>query len=287
MIRSTFPKDIIVECVTGPRLRLVLGDATQLHQVLLNLCVNARDAMPNGGTLRLSATNLDIDDSYASMLPEITPGQYVLLEVGDTGSGISPKILERIFDPFFTTKGVGKGAGLSSVHGIVKSHGGLFKVASECGVGTTFQIYLPASLDQEVVAELDSSATPPTGHGELVLVVDDEPAITHAARTVLEANGYRVLLANDGAEALAALSENMCDGAVVLTDVMMPVMNGVLLVRTLRKVSSDVPIIGSTGVAEKALLDQLNELHVESILRKPYNAGTLLRAIHDALHPGR
>ncbi len=287
LIRSTFPKDIMVESVIEPCLWLVLGDATQIHQVLLNLCVNARDAMPNGGTLRQSATNLDIDLSYASMMPEITPGRYVLLQVSDTGSGIPPEIVERIFDPFFTTKGVGKGTGLglSTVHGIVKSHGGLLKVDSQSGIGTTFQIYLPAAPDQEVVADIDSLAPPTTGHGELVLVVDDEPAISNAARSVLEANGYRVLLASDGAEALSVLSQNMHDVAVVLTDVMMPVMNGMLLLRTLRKMNLNVPVIGSTGLAEKAHLDQLKELHVKAVLRKPYNAGTLLRTLHAVLHP--
>lgn len=285
MIRSTFPKDIAVETVVEPHLWLVLGDATQLHQVLLNLCVNARDAMPHGGRLRLSASNLDIDASYASMLPETTPGPYVLLEVSDTGSGIPPEILERIFDPFFTTKGVGKGTGLglSTVHGIVKSHDGLLKVASEPGEGTTFQVYLPAAPDQKAVVDAASSLPPPTGHGELVLVVDDEPMIAAAARTVLEANGYRVLTATDGAEALSVFSQNAHDVAIVLTDVMMPVMNGALFLRTLRKMSQDVPVIASTGLAEKSQIDELKAMHIETVLRKPYNAGTLLRAVHGVL----
>ncbi|MDB6006692.1 MAG: hypothetical protein JWR15_3679 [Prosthecobacter sp.] len=286
MIRSTFPKDITVENAIEPQLWLVLGDATQLHQVLLNLCVNARDAMPTGGRLRLSATNLDIDVSYASMLPEIAPGPHVLLEVNDTGSGIPPEILERIFDPFFTTKGVGKGTGLglSTVHGIVKGHGGLLKVVSAPGKGTTFQIYLPAAPAREATADADSLAPPPTGHGELVLVVDDESAIADAARTVLEANGYRVLLASDGAEALAVFSLNSNEIAVVLTDVMMPVMNGVLFLRTLRKMSVGVPVIGSTGLAEKKHLDELKTLNIASVLRKPYNADMLLRTLHGVLH---
>ncbi len=287
MIRSTFPKNIAVEAVNEPNLWPLLGDATQLHQVLLNLCVNARDAMPDGGRLRLSAANLDIDTSYASMLPEISPGPHVLLEVQDNGSGIPPEIVDRIFDPFFTTKGVGKGTGLglSTVHGIVKGHGGLLKVTSAPGHGTTFQIYLPAVPDQEAVAGADTLTPPPAGHGELVLVVDDEPAITNAARTVLEANGYRVLLAHDGAAALAEISLHMHDIAVMLTDVMMPVMDGALLVRTLRKMPVSIPVIGSTGLAEKAHLDELRALNTEAILRKPYNAGMLLRTLDGVLHP--
>lgn len=289
MIRSTFPKSIKVETEIEPNLRLVLGDATQMHQVLLNLCVNARDAMPNGGRLLLSAANLDIDLSYASMLPEVTPGAYVLLKVGDAGSGIPPEILERIFDPFFTTKGVGKGTGLglSTVHGIVKSHGGLLKVESEPGKGTIFHVYLPAAVEPAEMADAAWAAPPPAGQGELVLVVDDEPAITAAARSVLEANGYRVLLAGDGIEAIDIFSKHMNDIALVLTDVMMPVMDGVLLVRTLRKLSSEVPVIGSTGVAENDQRNQLNALRVEHVLLKPYNAATLLRAIHGVLHPGQ
>ena len=287
MIRSTFPKDIAVECVKAPNLWLVLGDATQLHQVLLNLCVNARDAMPNGGRLRLSAANLDLDASYASMLSETTPGPHVLLEVSDTGSGIPPEILERIFDPFFTTKGVGKGTGLglSTVHGIVKSHGGLLKVASEPGNGTTFQVYLPAAPDQEAGADAGSSAPPPTDQGELVLVVDDEPAIMNAARTVLEANGYRVVLATDGADALAVFAQNSNDIAVVLTDVMMPVMNGVSFLRALRSMSQGVRVIGSTGLGEKAHLATMRALGIETVLHKPYNSNMLLRTIYDVLHP--
>ena len=287
MIRSTFPKDITVECVIEPRLWLVLGDATQLHQVLLNLCVNARDAMPNGGTLRLRAANLDIDASYASMLPESTPGHHVLLEVSDTGSGIPPEILERIFDPFFTTKGVGKGTGLglSTVHGIVKSHGGFLKVVSDLGKGTTFKVYLPVAPDQVAVTAAAASAPPPTGHGELVLVVDDEPAVINAAQTVLETNGYRVMTAADATEALVKFTENSHDIALVITDVVMPVMDGVLFLRTLRQIKPKIPVIASTGQSEQKQVAAMRELGIETVLHKPYNAGTLLRTVHAALHP--
>lgn len=287
MIRSTFPKNIRLETECAPDLRMVLGDATQMHQVLLNLCVNARDAMPDGGRLRLSAANLDIDVSFASMLPELTPGAYVLVKVSDSGCGMPQEVIERIFDPFFTTKGLGKGSGLglSTVHGIVKSHGGMLKVESTQGEGTTFQIYLPADVQQEEKADAVADTAPPAGHGELVLVVDDEPVITNAARAVLEAHGYRVLVAKDGVEGIDTFSKNMNEVAVVLTDVMMPVMDGVLFVRTLRKLSPKVPVIASTGVAEAGHLDQLSALRVEHVLCKPYNASTLLHTIHGVLHP--
>jgi signal transduction histidine kinase len=287
MIRSTFPKEVVLECLKGPRLRLVLGDATQIHQVLLNLCVNARDAMPDGGTLRLSATNLDIDASYASMLSDIAPGPHVLLEVSDTGSGIPPEILERIFDPFFTTKEIGKGTGLglSTVHGIVKSHGGLLKVVTALGKGTTFQVYLPAAPDQEAMADISASAPAPTGHGECVLVVDDEVAIANAAREVLEANGYRVLLANNATEALVLYTDHSQEVALVLTDIMMPGMNGVLLLRTLRKINPGVPVIASSGLCNQAQLDTMKSLGVDTVLHKPYNSNMLLRTIDGVLHP--
>jgi CheY-like chemotaxis protein len=287
MIRSTFPKDIALECVKAPQLWLVLGDATQLHQVLLNLCVNARDAMPEGGSLRLSAANLELDASYASMLSEATPGPYVVLEVSDTGTGIPPDVLERIFDPFFTTKGVGKGTGLglSTVHGIVKSHGGLLKVITEPGQGTTFRIYLPAAPDQQAVADAASLAPPPAGHGELVLVVDDEAAITRTACTVLEANGYRVLLAGDATEALVLFTEHAQEVALVLTDIMMPIMSGVLFLRTLRKIKADVPVVASTGLYDQAQLATMKELGIETVLHKPYSSNTLLRTLHGVLLP--
>lgn len=287
MIRSTFPKNITLECVKEPHLRLVLGDATQLHQVLLNLCVNARDAMSQGGKLRMSIANLDIDTSYASMLPELTPGPHVLLEVKDTGSGIPPEILERIFDPFFTTKGFGKGTGLglSTVHGIVKSHGGSLKVTSTPGQGTTFQVYLPAALDQAAVADAAACTQPPTGHEELVLVVDDEPAIAQAARNVLEAHGYRVLLAGDPSEALVLFTGKSQEIAVVLTDIMMPVMSGAQLVRTLQQIKPTVRVIASSGMCDPTQIEAMRALGVEAFLNKPYNSSTLLCTISGALHP--
>ena len=195
--------------------------------------------------------------------------------------------MDRIFDPFFTTKGVGKGTGLglSTVHGIVKSHGGLLKVVSTPGKGATFQIYLPAAPDQQTLAQASASALAPRGHGDLVLVVDDEPAITNAASSVLEAHGYRVLLASDAAAALVMVSQQPQDVALVLTDILMPVMNGVLFLRTLRKINPTVPVIASTGLCDETQLAAMRSLGVTTILHKPYNASALLRAVHAALLP--
>jgi PAS domain S-box-containing protein len=287
IMRETFPREITIDRSMAGDLWIVLGDATQLHQVLLNLCVNARDAMPDGGSLRLRASNLAMDESYASMLPEARPGPYVLLEVSDNGSGIPEEIVERIFDPFFTTKEVGKGTGLglSTVLGIVRGHGGFLKVVSEPGKGTTFQVYLPAAPEQDAAPATAALAAPPAGHGELVLVVDDEPAVASAARTVLEPHGYRVLLAADGTEALGVFAQNSESIALVLTDIMMPHMSGVTLVRALQKMKPGIPVIASTGLGEKAHLAELKAMGIETILNKPYSADTLLRTIHGMLHP--
>lgn len=287
IIRGSFPKSIAIESMVEANLRRVTGDSTQLHQVLLNLCVNARDAMPDGGNLRLRASNVDVDASYASMLPEATPGLHVVLEVSDTGSGIPPDVMERMFEPFFTTKGVGKGTGLglSAALGIVTSHGGFFNVRSELGKGTIFQVYLTAAAHQDAAPADTPPADPPPGGGELVLVVDDEPAVRDAARMVLESHGYRVLLAPDGPEAIAEFvhSANRID--VVLADLVMPHMEGVALIRALRQMKADVPIIASTGMGEKARPSELKGIGVEKMLYKPYSADTLLHTIHRALHP--
>jgi PAS domain S-box-containing protein len=289
VLRGTFPKEIAIDSSSVRDLYPVMGDATQLHQMLLNLCLNARDAMPDGGRLRLSAVNLDVDASYASMLPETTPGPYVLLEVIDTGSGIRPENVERIFDPFFTTKaaGSGSGLGLSTALGIVKSHGGFIYPRSEpeLAKGTTFQVYLPASPGHEAAPQNTAATHIPRGQGELVLVVDDEMAVGAATRMALEANGYRVLIANDGAEALAIFAQTSDPIAAVLTDLMMPLMNGLALIRALRTIAPGLPVIASTGLWEKAQFATLHEMGVETVLRKPFGADTLLRGIYDAIHP--
>ena len=236
--------------------------------------------------MEVRANNLEIDASYASMLPEAKPGPHVLLEVSDTGSGMPPEIVERIFDPFFTTKGVGQGTGLglSTVHGIVQGHGGFVKVTTQPGKGTTFHIYLPAAPQQSA----DDSATEeeiPEGHGELILFVDDEAAVRNAARTALEAFGYEVLLANDGTDALAMFAQNAGRVAMVLTDLMMPFMDGVALIHALRSMAPNLSIVASTGLAEKVRLAELHAMKVETVLRKPFGADTLLRTVHQTLHP--
>jgi CheY-like chemotaxis protein len=287
-MRQTLPKDITIESSVEPGLWPVVGDSTQIHQVLLNLCVNARDAMPAGGKLVIQAAKLEVDASYASMLPEAKPGPHVLLEVRDTGSGMPPEVVERIFDPFFTTKGVGKGTGLglSTVHGIIQSHGGFIKVDTQPGQGTTFRVYLPAAPQHgEMLDSAEVREEIPDGHGQLILFVDDEAPVRNSARTALEAFGYEVLLAADGTEALAVFAKNSACVAAVFTDLMMPFMDGVTLIHALRSMAPSLPVVASTGLAEKIRISELRAMKVETILRKPYGAETLLRAVHRALHP--
>jgi PAS domain S-box-containing protein len=285
IIHDTIPKDIEILQTLEPNLLPVLGDVTQLIQVLLNLCVNARDAMPTGGKLRLRVANADIDASYASMIADANPGIYLLIEVSDTGSGIPPEIVERIFDPFFTTKEIGKGTGLglSTVLGIVKSHGGFLNVLTQAGRGTTFQVYLPALLETETAAAEPAREALPMGNGELILVADDEPTIREAARRVLETAGYRAVLAADGTEALVAYVKNADRVALVLTDLMMPSMDGRALIRALRSLAPKLPIVASTGLGEDMQKSGLSECNVELVLQKPYHSDSLLRTIHQAL----
>jgi CheY-like chemotaxis protein len=286
IMRETFPKDIVVANSLPLDLWQVLGNATQLHQVLLNLCVNARDAMPEGGEISFRASNFELDQSYASMLPGSTAGPNVLLEVRDNGIGISPEILERIFDPFFTTKAVGKGTGLglSTVMGIVQSHGAHINVASEPGEGTTFRIYLPALRESKPPSGLTHFPTAsPRGHGQCVLVVDDEEEVRRSTQVALENHGYQVLVAIDGVDALVVYARNAEKIGCVLTDLIMPQMSGLSLVQVLRRMAPLLPILVSTGLGKKTQLAELKRMQIETVLIKPYGTETLLQSIADAL----
>lgn len=281
MARETFPKDIVIRTQTPSDLWPVAGDSTQLHQVLLNLCVNARDAMPRGGTLTLAGENQRLDDQYASMNPEAKAGAYVVLSVADTGTGIPPEIRDRIFDPFFTTKetGRGTGLGLSTAVGIVKSHGGFLQVESETGRGSVFKIFLPATPNVKDARPELPHADSPRGQGELILVVDDEADIREATRVTLEAQGYRTLTAADGVEGLTLYARCQSEIQVVLTDVMMPVMNGAAMVRALRRMNPRVKVIASSGLTSKAKMADIKAVSADVFLNKPYGVEELLVAL--------
>jgi two-component system cell cycle sensor histidine kinase/response regulator CckA len=277
--RDTFPRNIVIRSDVPKELWPVCGDTTQLYQVLMNLCVNARDAMEHGGQLDLGAQNVVVDELFARTHPEARAGSFVVLTVTDTGTGIPPHVLERMFEPFFTTKDVGKGTGLglSTTLGIVKSHGGWIMVTSEPGRGTAFRVYLPASEGAPVASAAAERGALPMGHGECVLIVDDEPEIRDVARTVLETHGYRVITAGDGTEAIAIYAANRGQVDLVLVDMAMPYMDGAATIRALRKLDPAVRLIATSG------------LHDEDggpdtpFVPKPFSAETLLTSVADVI----
>lgn len=281
LAQETFPRNIRVEIKAPSDLWTVSGNSTQLHQVLLNLALNARDAMPQGGTLRLTAENAHLDEQNAGLNPEAQAGPYVILRVVDTGQGIAPEIRHRIFDPFFTTKepGKGTGLGLSTVLGIVKSHKGFMRVLSEAGQGTTFEVYLPATRIAEARSAESEPMTGLLGRGELILVVDDEAPICQMTQTILESRGYRAVTARNGAEALALYALRRDEVQVVLTDVMMPVMDGLALIRALRQLNPALKIIAASGLTSGGNQEELESLGVATFLTKPYVAEHLLAAL--------
>ncbi|KAF0174708.1 MAG: PAS/PAC sensor hybrid histidine kinase [Limisphaerales bacterium] len=287
--RETFPRSIRLRALLPDDIWPVNGDPTQIHQVLLNLAVNARDAMPAGGELCIAARNLMLDEQYAAMNIKARPIPHILVRVQDTGTGIPREIRDKIFDPFFTTKEVGKGTGLglSTVAGIVKSHGGFIELDSEPGRGTAFSIYLPALPDARQVEGITDPVPSPNGSGEAILVVDDEDSVRDATRKMLERHGYRVHAAGEGSQALALFSTKLGEINLVITDVDMPVMDGLALVRVLRKMAPRLQIIASTGLSTDQRIEALRQLGIERPLFKPYTADELLQAVHAALHrPG-
>ncbi|HEY9671242.1 MAG TPA: PAS domain S-box protein [Waterburya sp.] len=287
--KQTFPKTIDI-CTDIPTQNLwtVSGNTTQLNQVLMNLCVNARDAMPDGGTLQISAKNIWIDTHDARLNLDAKVGPYVVTTISDTGIGIPRQIIDRIFEPFFTTKELGKGTGLglSTVLGIIKNHGGFVKVSSEMGKGTEFKVYLPVAH----TVETDCTPTEPqellTGHGEVILVVDDEDSIREVTKMSLETYGYNVLLASDGIEAITLYTQHQKEISVVLIDMMMPMMDGATAIRVLQKINPQVKIIGVSGLVSNQLNHQILERignSVKTFLSKPYTSNELLKNLQVVL----
>ncbi len=286
ILAQTFPRNIDIQAQFPADLWTVMGDATQLHQVLLNLCVNARDAMmPDGGVLTLAAENVDVDQHFARMNPGAQLGPHVVLRVGDTGGGMSPATMDKIFDPFFTTKEVGKGTGLglATVIGIVKSHGGFITVQSEIGVGTSFRIFLPSSGSNASTESPTDQNEVRRGNGELILVVDDEAPIREALVQTLLDFGYRAYTAEDGSDALALFFQRRDEIKVVLTELAMAQMDGIALVRALRKVDTQVRVIVSSGHCQPEQSILLESLGVKTFLDKPYTAAKLMRALDTVL----
>lgn len=278
---KTFPKSIELRTKIEPELCLVSGDATHLHQMLMNLVVNARDAMPNGGKLLISAENLFVDEQYARMNLDASVGSYIKLTVKDTGIGMSSEIVDRIFEPFFTTKDIGKGTGLglSTVRGIVKSHGGFIDVFSKVGEGTEFRIFLPtvkASISPQI-----ESLNSLNGNAEWILVVDDEKAILETTKVSLETYNYHVLTANDGIEAISICAQYKNKISVALVDMMMPLMDGLTTIQTMQKINPQIKTIAISGFVSN---DKLREASgIKNFIVKPYTIQELMQMLQNVL----
>jgi PAS domain S-box-containing protein len=282
--RDTFPKSITFVNTVPKDLWTVSGNATQFHQVLMNLAVNARDAMPDGGTITVSAENVDLDEQYAAMAVDATPGRYVRLVVSDNGMGMPPEVLSRIYEPFFTTKPVGQGTGLGipTTLGIVRGHGGFMTVYSDVGKGTVFRLYFPAGAASAGEAVSAEATPPPHGDGELILLVDDDHSVRHVAEATLQAYGYRVVAASTGADALERFKQVGNQVALVLTDLTMPVMDGAALMRAISQIDATVPLVVMSGLADVGERHLPSDLSVARVLAKPFTARTMLRAVSES-----
>jgi two-component system, cell cycle sensor histidine kinase and response regulator CckA len=289
VVLQTMPRSVEIEADIPNDLWTVTGDATQLQQVFMNLCLNARDAMPNGGTLSIRARNILLSEADASAHLALTPGPYLFVEVSDTGTGIAPDIQSKVFEPFFTTKELGKGTGLglSTVAAIVRNHGGRIILSSEVGRGASFKVYFPALRDDADHAAAETPAAPYDGNGEWILVVDDEAAVRDIARLTLETHGYRVLEARDGAEGVAVYAQHRKQIRVVISDMDMPIMNGAAMMRSLETIDPDVKIICASGLVPSVRVPPSRVPNaLRPILPKPYTAGELLQTVRDLMQVG-
>ena len=281
---ETFPKSLEVQSNIPSDLWTIEGDATQIHQILLNLVINARDAMPQGGLLYISAVNLSIDREYVREHPQAKVGSYVAISISDTGVGIPTENIAQIFEPYFTTKGEkgGTGLGLATVINIVQNHGGFIDVVSQTGQGSQFSVFLPATEAAE--PKSIECVTLPKGDGELVLLVDDEATIREITKASLETHNYKVVTANDGIEAVASYVKNQGEIAVVLMNMMMPAMDGTTAIRTLQKINPEIRIIAISGRDFTSQIFSTRNLNISSFLAKPYTTQALLQVIKDVVN---
>jgi two-component system cell cycle sensor histidine kinase/response regulator CckA len=284
--RDAFPKTIQVRTQVTPDLWPVLGYPTQLYQVIMNLCINSRDAMPKGGQLSLHAENVQLDGTASQLHREAAPGPYLRFTVSDTGEGMSPEIQEKIFQPFFTTKELrgGTGLGLSTSLDIVKNHGGFITVKSEVGQGSQFSVYLPA-LTTTGAQETDPQLSRlPSGNGELILLVDDEVSICEITKAALENYGYRVLVANSGPEAVTIYAGKRNEIHLAITDTGMPFMDGHATSIALKKINPALKIIMASGsVLDKDAKETAPDPNVSAFAPKPYTVEKLLTIVHEVL----
>ena len=284
LLRKVIGADVEVRLVPAPNLRVTVADPVQIDQVLMNLCLNARDAMPKGGRLIIETQNADFEEEYCRLHTYVRPGSYVLLSVSDTGIGMEPATIEWIFEPFFTTKEVGKGTGLglSTVFGIVKQHNGFINVYSEPGKGTTFRVYLPSDHGVPDPAKAESDERPAKGT-ETILLAEDHDGLRELAQEILEALGYRVVVATNGTEAVELFNTNPDQIDLAILDVVMPGLNGPDAYLEMSAIRRNLAVVFATGyTAEAASLTSLVKKGA-TVLQKPYSAKTLSHAIRGVL----
>ncbi|HWP82178.1 MAG TPA: response regulator, partial [Bacteroidota bacterium] len=282
MVRETFPKSITLRTDVPKDLPVISADVTQLHQVLMNLLINARDAMPRGGAITVRAEHVMVDQQFAAVHPQAKAGSYLLISVSDQGTGIPKEIVDKIFDPFFTTKEIGKGTGLglSMVQFIVQNHGGYIDVQTEVGKGTTFKIYLPTVETIELAAPPETTK-PPDGNGELILLVDDEASIREILKATLEAHGYEVITAADGTEAVTKYATLGQSISLVLTDIAMPFTDGIAMVHAIRRINPEAKVVALSGFVQN---EETMRREFTRFLVKPFSADELLRTVSEIVH---
>jgi CheY-like chemotaxis protein len=291
VLEQTLPKSIRIEHHIPSDLWVTLGNPTQIHQVLLNLCVNARDAMPRGGTLRVSAANRQLDAEQAAALPGARAGSWVVIDIADTGTGIPEDVLPHIWDPFFTTKGPdrGTGLGLSTVRGIVATHQGFMTLETRPGLGSTFSAYFPATAETSAVGVRTPNSAAPNGNRELILVVDDDMTICRMVATMLTRHNYSILTAGNGVEAVDVFNAHWRDIALVITDIDMPHLGGAGLARILVAKRPDLRLLIISGLGQSksagADFDEASKL-ARGVLPKPFTQETLLKTVHEMLNSG-
>jgi two-component system cell cycle sensor histidine kinase/response regulator CckA len=288
LLARTIPKMIEIELRLADDLKMVNADPTQIEQVLMNLAVNAKDAMPGGGRLFIETRNVSLDKGYSDTHLDARPGEYVLLMVSDTGYGMDQETLEHIFEPFFTTKGVGRGTGLglAMVYGIVKSHNGYITCYSEIGHGTTFKIYLPTV---ELTPEMPGRGEErlPEGGTETILLVDDEEPVRQLGKEMLETVGYRVLVASDGEEAMGLYTHRMRDIQLVILDLIMPGMGGKSCLEALLRLDPRVKVLVASGYSVNGRLEETVRSGACGFISKPYDLRDLLKRVRDVLDGDR
>jgi CheY-like chemotaxis protein len=282
---ETFPRSIEIHSRISKQPCVLLGDATQIQQVLMNLCVNARDAMPQGGMLTIGLDKKELDAAGAAIHPKAKAGSYVVISVTDTGTGIPPELVDKIFDPFFTTKplGQGTGLGLPTVLGIAENHGGFVHLETRPDAGTTFFVYIPAAPGEATGEHRGGPAEETKGNGELILVVDDEPSVRKLASAILSRSGYRTITAAEGREGTKMFEQHRRDIKLVVSDLMMPQLDGPGMLRGLRLIEPGLKCIIITGLGEENRIAEARAAGADLILNKPFSADQLTSHVKQLL----